>query len=120
MAIAWIQRHPAKMQSIVGTTSATRIREIAEAIKIDLTREHWYEIYRGAGNRPQMDGAIVRNMRAGRESRAVCAGADTQQCIDALEGMTSFRWVKIEDGQCAEKCYLFKATEIASEISITR
>ena len=51
MAIAWIQRHPAKMQSIVGTTSATRIREIAEAIKIDLTREHWYEIYRGAGNR---------------------------------------------------------------------
>ena len=76
--------------------------------------------YRGAGNRPQMDGAIVRNMRAGRESRAVCAGADTQQCIDALEGMTSFRWVKIEDGQCAEKCYLFKATEIASEISITR
>jgi len=50
MAIAWIQRHPARMQSIVGTTNATRIKEVAEAIKIDLTRPHWYEIYRAAGN----------------------------------------------------------------------
>jgi predicted oxidoreductase len=50
MAIAWIQRHPAKMQSIAGTTNATRIKEVADAVKIDLTRPHWYEIYRAAGN----------------------------------------------------------------------
>ncbi|CAN5433095.1 aldo/keto reductase family oxidoreductase [soil metagenome] len=50
MAIAWIQRHPAKIQSVVGTTNVGRIKEIAEAIKIDLSRPHWYEIYRAAGN----------------------------------------------------------------------
>jgi predicted oxidoreductase len=50
LAIAWIQRHPAKMQSIVGTTNAGRIKEVAEAVKIDLSRPDWYEIYRAAGN----------------------------------------------------------------------
>ena len=50
MAIAWIQRHPARMQSIVGTTNPTRVKEVAEACKIELTRSHWYEIYRAAGN----------------------------------------------------------------------
>jgi len=50
MAIAWIQRHPAKIQSIVGTTNAGRIKEVADAMKIELTRPHWYEIYRAAGN----------------------------------------------------------------------
>ncbi len=50
MAIAWIQRHPAKMQSVVGSTNPGRIKEVAEACKIDLSRPHWYEIYRAAGN----------------------------------------------------------------------
>ena len=50
MAIAWIQRHPAKMQSIIGTTNPRRVTEIVDACKIDLSREHWYEIYRAAGN----------------------------------------------------------------------
>lgn len=50
MAIAWIQRHPAKIQSVLGTTSPTRIEEVAKAVKIELTRPHWYEIYRAAGN----------------------------------------------------------------------
>ena len=51
MAIAWIQRHPAKIQSVVGTTSPSRIQEVVEACKIELSRPHWYEIYRGAGNK---------------------------------------------------------------------
>jgi predicted oxidoreductase len=50
MAIAWIQRHPAKIQSVVGTTNADRIQQVAQAVKIDLTKPHWYEIYRAAGN----------------------------------------------------------------------
>jgi predicted oxidoreductase len=49
-AIAWIQRHPAKMQTGVGTTTPARIREIATACEIELSREHWYEVYRAAGN----------------------------------------------------------------------
>lgn len=50
MAIAWLQRHPAKMQSIIGTTNPGRVKEVVDACKIDLSRPHWYEIYRAAGN----------------------------------------------------------------------
>ncbi|RYG21826.1 aldo/keto reductase family oxidoreductase [bacterium] len=50
MAIAWIQRHPAKIQSVLGTTSPDRVRQVVEACKIELTRSDWYEIYRAAGN----------------------------------------------------------------------
>ena len=48
--VAWILRHPAKMQPISGTTNARRIAEIAKAAEITLTHEEWYDIYRAAGN----------------------------------------------------------------------
>ena len=50
IAIAWLLRHPAKMQPVLGTISADRIRGISKAMDIELTREEWYEIYRAAGN----------------------------------------------------------------------
>lgn len=50
IAIAWILRHPAKMQAIVGTTNAARLKDICKASTITLTRSEWYEIYRAAGN----------------------------------------------------------------------
>ena len=50
VAIAWILRHPAKMQAVVGTTSVKRLEEIAKASEIYLSRQEWYEIYRAAGN----------------------------------------------------------------------
>lgn len=50
LAIAWIQRHPAKIQSVLGTTSAERVTQVAEAVKIELSRPDWYAIYRAAGN----------------------------------------------------------------------
>ena len=50
MAIAWLQRHPAKMQSVIGTTNADRVTQVVEACQINLTRPHWYELYRAAGN----------------------------------------------------------------------
>lgn len=50
VAIAWILRHPAKMQAVVGTTSVKRLEEIARASEIYLSRQEWYEIYRAAGN----------------------------------------------------------------------
>lgn len=51
IAIAWILRHPAKMQPIVGTTNAARLKDICKASDITLTRPEWYEIYRAAGNK---------------------------------------------------------------------
>ncbi|AXI08586.1 aldo/keto reductase family oxidoreductase [Oceanobacillus sp. 143] len=50
VAIAWILRHPAKIQPIVGTLNTERLTGIAKANEIDLTRKEWYEIYLAAGN----------------------------------------------------------------------
>ena len=50
IAVAWILRHPAKMQTIVGTTNLERLKDICTASKVELTRAEWYEIYRAAGN----------------------------------------------------------------------
>ncbi|MDE7439433.1 MAG: aldo/keto reductase [Clostridia bacterium] len=50
VVLAWILRHPAKMQPIVGTTNAKRIADIAKASQIELTHDEWYGIYRAAGN----------------------------------------------------------------------
>ena len=50
IAIAWILRHPAKMQPVTGTTNITRLKDSLKATDIKLTREEWYEIYRSAGN----------------------------------------------------------------------
>lgn len=51
IAIAWILRHPARMQPIVGTTNIDRLKSICKASKVELTRQEWYEIYRAAGNK---------------------------------------------------------------------
>ena len=51
IAIAWILRHPAHMQPVVGTTNPTRVKDICKASDITLSRQDWYEIYRAAGNK---------------------------------------------------------------------
>jgi predicted oxidoreductase len=50
IAIAWLLRHPAKMQPIIGTTNADRVRDIARASGIAMTRREWYSLYLAAGN----------------------------------------------------------------------
>lgn len=51
IAVAWILRHPAKIQTVVGTTNEKRLKDICKASKVELSRAEWYEIYRAAGNR---------------------------------------------------------------------
>lgn len=50
IATAWILRHPAKIQTIVGTTSGNRLKDICTASNVALSRQEWYEIYLAAGN----------------------------------------------------------------------
>ncbi|RRD40888.1 aldo/keto reductase family oxidoreductase [Leptotrichia sp. OH3620_COT-345] len=50
IVIAWILRHPAKIQPIIGTMNFKRISKICKASEIQLSREEWYEIYCSAGN----------------------------------------------------------------------
>jgi predicted oxidoreductase len=48
--IAWLLRHPAKMQPVTGTMNVNRLKACVKASEINLTREEWYEIYTAAGN----------------------------------------------------------------------
>lgn len=50
LAAAWILRHPANMQIIVGTMNIERIEQIAKASEINMSREDWYSLYMAAGN----------------------------------------------------------------------
>lgn len=50
IAVAFINRHPAKIQTVLGTMTPSRIIEATEAADIVLTREEWYSLYMAAGN----------------------------------------------------------------------
>ncbi|MBY5034113.1 aldo/keto reductase [Streptococcus gallolyticus] len=50
IVVAWIMRHPAKIQTIVGSMNPGRLAKIAQAEKVSLTRAEWYDIYKSAGN----------------------------------------------------------------------
>lgn len=49
VAIAWILRHPAKMQAIIGSMNPDHIRDICAATDVKLSHEDWYELYLSAG-----------------------------------------------------------------------
>jgi len=51
IAIAWLLRHPAHMQPIIGTTNPNRVKDICKAADVTLTRQEWYEVYLAAGNK---------------------------------------------------------------------
>ncbi|MDC7233804.1 MAG: aldo/keto reductase [Spirochaetales bacterium] len=50
IAVAWILRHPARIQTIIGTTKISRVKDMAAAASFSLSREEWYSLYRAAGN----------------------------------------------------------------------
>ncbi|MGC0368343.1 aldo/keto reductase [Microbacterium sp. SLBN-111] len=49
IAVAWITRHPAGMQVVLGTTTPHRITEAAAGADIVLSRPEWYALVRAAG-----------------------------------------------------------------------
>ena len=51
IATAWITRHPANMQVVLGTTSPERVAGAVLGSDIPLTRAEWYELVRAAGHR---------------------------------------------------------------------
>ncbi|MFL6558570.1 MAG: aldo/keto reductase family oxidoreductase [Bacillus sp. (in: firmicutes)] len=50
IAVAWLLRHPAQMQPVIGTMNTDRLKDCCKASDVQLTREEWYSIYRAAGN----------------------------------------------------------------------
>ncbi len=51
IAVAWITRHPANIQVVLGTTKPSRVRESAAGSDVTLTREEWYRLFRAAGHK---------------------------------------------------------------------
>lgn len=51
IATAWITRHPAGMQVVLGTTTPQRVADAARGSDIPLTRPEWYELFRASGHR---------------------------------------------------------------------
>ncbi|SFU97262.1 aldo/keto reductase [Butyrivibrio sp. INlla21] len=49
IAIAWILRHPAKMQAIIGTMNPEHIKDVCDATKVNLSHHDWYELYLASG-----------------------------------------------------------------------
>lgn len=43
--LAWLMRHPAGIQPVIGTANPERIRACGEAANVTLTREEWYSLY---------------------------------------------------------------------------
>jgi predicted oxidoreductase len=43
--IAWLLRHPARIQPIIGTTNPVRIAGACQAEDLELTREEWYLLF---------------------------------------------------------------------------
>ena len=50
IATAWITRHPANMQVVLGTTNRTRVVDAAAGSDLPLTRAEWYELFRASGH----------------------------------------------------------------------
>jgi len=50
IAMAWLLRHPAKMQPVTGTMNVGRLKDCVKAADIRLTHDEWYEIYLASGN----------------------------------------------------------------------
>ena len=51
IAVAWITRHPANIQVVLGTTKPERVRESIAGSDVQLTREEWYRLFRAAGHK---------------------------------------------------------------------
>lgn len=50
IATAWITRHPANIQVVLGTTNPDRVVEAANGSDIRLTRQQWCRLFRVAGH----------------------------------------------------------------------
>lgn len=50
IALAWLLRHPAGIQPVLGSMNVKRIEDSCRAMDVTLTRPQWYKLYALAGN----------------------------------------------------------------------
>ncbi|MCU1579790.1 MAG: aldo/keto reductase family oxidoreductase [Rhodoglobus sp.] len=49
--VAWITRHPANMQVVLGTTNPAHVKDSAAGSDVPLTSEEWYRLFTAAGHK---------------------------------------------------------------------
>lgn len=45
IVLAWLMKHPANIQPVIGTTNVGRIKASAESTSVTLSREDWYRLF---------------------------------------------------------------------------
>ncbi|HEY2556536.1 MAG TPA: aldo/keto reductase [Diaminobutyricibacter sp.] len=50
IAVAWITRHPANMQVVLGTTKVPHLLDSVDGSDLPLTRQEWYRLFTAAGH----------------------------------------------------------------------
>ncbi|MDR4945218.1 aldo/keto reductase [Neobacillus cucumis] len=45
IVLAWLMKHPASIQPIIGTTNLDRLQACTEAVNVTLSRDEWYSLY---------------------------------------------------------------------------
>ncbi|WP_246145471.1 aldo/keto reductase [Bacillus rubiinfantis] len=45
IVLAWLMKHPAAIQPVIGTTNLARIKACTEAVNVTLSRDEWYSLY---------------------------------------------------------------------------
>lgn len=45
IVLAWLLRHPCGIQPVLGTSKSARLKQLAQATDIALSREHWYALF---------------------------------------------------------------------------
>ena len=48
VAVAWLLAHPAQIMPVMGTNNLSRISALSDAMKINMDRETWFELYTAA------------------------------------------------------------------------
>jgi predicted oxidoreductase len=48
VAVAWLLAHPANIMPVMGTNNINRIKALSDALKVNMDRQTWYELYTAA------------------------------------------------------------------------
>ena len=50
--LAWLLKHPAGIQPVLGTSKPDRLRACVQALKVELSREEWYALFAAGRGEP--------------------------------------------------------------------
>jgi predicted oxidoreductase len=45
LIIAWLRKHPSRLVPVVGTTKEMHMREMADALRIDMEQIDWFRLF---------------------------------------------------------------------------